>query len=128
MSAIKEEDLYFLRQYNYLLEVMQEGFDYLEEKWGPMPPVETQRVLTDIIHSFQQLNQSHKQIKDIMKSQGIEFSPYIDDFESVINELFQWMEIETNHEKENALVQRVIPKFSDWRQSIGSLLQPYISH
>lgn len=129
MVELKEEQMSFLKKYNTLLDTISEGFEYLEEKIpaDAEAPPQAQQVFADILQSFQQLNQSHHQIKEILGHKH-KLGNIFQDFHEVVGFLSQWFEKSSSQAKKELLSSYIIPNFESWRYNMQGLLKRYITH
>ncbi|MFD1020312.1 hypothetical protein [Thalassobacillus hwangdonensis] len=126
MSVISVTQSEMLVEYNQMLNVLSEGFDYLENNLEDEAPPQVQQVFVDTLNAFDQLSKIHNQMEQLLEEDGLE--PLLADFSDIIRSLAKWFDQPTNDEKRDLLIKEVSPSFKSWKQRMQALIHPYVAH
>ena len=116
-----------LEQYDELLNTISEGLEYLENNITEEAPPQTQQVFQDVLLGLEQVSRSHDQMA-VLFEELEEMQPLIVDFHEIVQLLQGWFQLETNGEKRQLLVEKVVPAYETWRTRMQSFVKPYIAH
>ncbi|WP_226037148.1 hypothetical protein [Aquibacillus saliphilus] len=128
MKELTDAKRQMLRDYNGLLSVMTDGFDYLESNLNEETLEQTDvRVFNDLLASFEQLNKCHQQMTAIF-SDNKQFSDLIEEFKEIIKLFSECFTTTSSAEKKDLLSSKVIPAFERFKQQMEQLVAPHITH
>ncbi len=127
MSELTADQHHMLREYDRLLVVTSEAFEYLEENMNEEAPKEVQQVFEDVLLSFEQMSVTHEQMVTLFDGDN-QANFLIEDFHSMIEHLKGWFELEKQEEKRQLLAEKVVPAYESWRDQMQLFVKPYIAH
>lgn len=125
MYKLKEEHIHMIENYQWLLETIEEGFEYIEGHYGTNT---SNIVLADIFLALEKINVTNVLLQSILE-ENIVVIRELNRFEAVLHEI---RKLELNFDEENlkkkVLLSNVIPAFNGWKISIENVLKHYIQH
>ncbi|UOQ45736.1 hypothetical protein MUN89_07340 [Halobacillus salinarum] len=127
MTDLTVEQHHMLREYDRLLTVTSEGFQYLEDNTKEDAPPQVQQVFEDVLLSFQQMSKTHEQLVNLFQEDP-DVKGMIDDFHEMALLLQEWFELDTHEEKQQLLIQRIVPAYESFREQMQLFVKPYIAH
>ncbi|MCA1011240.1 hypothetical protein [Halobacillus halophilus] len=127
MSELTVEQHQLLFEYDQLLNTISEALEYLEKNIKEEAPAEVQQVFQDVLLALDKASTSHEQMVALF-NEDINLITLIGDFHDVVKHLQQWFELETNEDKRQLLVEKVVPAYESWRSQMQSYVKPYIVH
>ncbi|SFF68103.1 hypothetical protein SAMN05216353_10588 [Halobacillus alkaliphilus] len=127
MSELTVEQHQLLFEYDQLLNTISDALEYLEKNIKKEALPEVQQVFQDVLLALDKASTSHEQMVALF-NEDINLITLIGDFHDVVKLLQQWFELETNEEKRQLLVEKVVPAFESWRSQMQSYVKPYIVH
>ena len=127
MSELTVEQHQLLFDYDQLLNTISDALEYLEKNIKEEAPPEVQQVFQDVLLALDKASTSHEQMVALF-NEDIKLITLIGDFHDVVKLLQQWFELETNEEKRQLLVEKVVPAYESWRSQMQSYVKPYIVH
>gem|GEM_PF-6940395 len=127
MSELTVEQHQLLFEYDQLLNTISDALEYLEKNIKEEAPPEVQQVFQDVLLALDKASTSHEKMVALF-NEDINLITLIGDFHDVVKLLQQWFELETNEEKRQLLVEKVVPAYESWRSQMQSYVKPYIVH
>ncbi|WP_226580587.1 hypothetical protein [Halobacillus litoralis] len=127
MSVLTSEQHHMLEQYDELLKTISEALIYLENKIAEQAPPQTAQVFQDLLLALEQVSRSHDQMADLFEERE-EVQVLITDFHEIVQMLQGWFSFESNEEKKQLLVEKVIPAYKSWKARVEAFVKPYIAH
>lgn len=124
MVALNEEQLHFLNEYLELMNIVDQGFQYVHNKGPDEQPATAERMLPDILAAFMQLNQAHNLLKNLFEDDE-KVSNNIDTFNEIVSDI---EEAQTSWEMptHEMLLSVLYPRFQSWKHRTREWAQPFI--
>ncbi|MGM7702907.1 hypothetical protein ACSVDE_14350 [Pseudalkalibacillus sp. Hm43] len=128
MIQMEQKQFEVISQYVDLLQVIEEGFNYIEGRYQEDAVMAGDRILGDVFLAFSQIEGANKIILDVFNGEkAVEqeigmFSSIID----IVKELEQ--NFEDADEKKRIVLTKLMPAFLSWKVLIESEFKPYLQH
>ncbi|MEC1259435.1 hypothetical protein P9D34_03025 [Bacillus swezeyi] len=121
------EDYMLLTTYYQLLFTIEEGFCYLIEADRDLAKTEGERIFNDLIYAFFQLDSSHAILLSILETSCAKssirfFDRVFREFDSLI--YYNYPSPEFQHD----LINRFLPIYRKWMNTIHQCMKPYVIH
>jgi hypothetical protein len=126
MNQLETADFQLLKEYNQMLEVMQEGFDYVS---GPeCTPALMDKLLSDIFFGMMKISESNVTLSSILKNDQ-SFEATIEKFNSVVAEVQKLEDQYNDRDKKSVIViNDITPVFLSWKEDVQQVFERYLSH
>lgn len=128
MIQMEQKHFEVIRQYVDLIEIIEEGFEYIEDKYKVDEIMAGDRILGDVFLAFSQIEGANQIILNVFNGeQSVEQE--IQMFHSII-EIVKELEdnFQDDAEKKRIVLSKLIPAFSAWKVLIESEFKPYLQH
>lgn len=128
MIQMAQKHFEVIRQYVDLIEIIEEGFEYIEDKYKVDEIMAGDRILGDVFLAFSQIEGANQIILNVFNGeQSVEQE--IQMFHSII-EIVKELEdnFQDDAEKKRIVLSKLIPAFSAWKVLIESEFKPYLQH
>jgi hypothetical protein len=126
IKTLDESQYVFLTQYLDMLSTVEEGFDFIHERYAERNFGQGDQLLSDIMGAFIQFNSSNMTLRSIFLEDE-EVMGQLDQFQGVIGQVanlehvFTWEE----DKKVQFLSSILIPSYKSWKESIEDRLEKY---
>ncbi|WP_223701313.1 hypothetical protein [Sutcliffiella deserti] len=128
MLQLKEEEFMVLKQYNGLLDSLEEAFAYLCENAEVLSAKVNQQVKQDSYKAITKLVETHVLMVDWFNEQEAALRS-IAEFERFIDELETLGHFENQHVSDKEVFATyVIPAFEQWKKNMQKQLIPLLAH
>jgi hypothetical protein len=125
MIKLKDEQHILLKEYQELLDIVEEAFEYIVESFTNLEKTESDRLLLDIFYALPQIASVNVQLSQLFKehsSVGKVLAVFDDVAEKaeLVVENFQNLE-----RKQQIIRQELYPAFASWSVMIQQKFKPY---
>jgi hypothetical protein len=128
MVSLTTDQFEFIHNYYFLLNTIEEGFDYVVDSFTNLELTEGDKIFKDILSAFYQVDSSHSTMRALLKEET-ELMEEIKNFDNVILTLDGESSIFSTLEKHYEFVKnQLAPAYIAWKESIQNQLQVYITH
>jgi transcription termination factor Rho len=128
MIQMEQKHFEVIRQYVDLIEIIEEGFEYIEGQYKVDAIMAGDRILGDVFLAFSQIEGANQIILDIFNGEH-SVKQEIQMFHSII-EIVKELEdnFQDDEEKKRIVLSKLIPAFSAWQLLIEAEFKPYLQH
>lgn len=126
MIELTEAQYVMVKNYNDLLETMEQGFEYTIESFENMERTQGDQILADVFTAFSQINETNEAMLDIFTEEK-DVSTKIDNFKGVIAEIAKLEEVfDDQAARQTIILNHIFPAFQAWKMAIQKALKTYI--
>lgn len=125
LNTLSEEKYILVKQYNDLLDTVEEAFDYILKSFNDLSYTEGDRLLNDVFQAFSQiintnfiLAEQFKDKSDLLKNLAL-FSEVVEKAEMLDGKFAD------QTAKQKIISEHLYPAFADWKQIVEKELKPY---
>jgi hypothetical protein len=126
VNALNDAQYDFLTKYMDLLATVEEGFDFVRERYTERNYGQGDQVLSDIMGAFVQFNSSNMTMRSIF-IEDEDIMNQLNQFQSIVDQVTD-LEGFFNREEESKVrfvSQKLIPTYYSWKQSVEEKLEKY---
>ncbi|MFS0879542.1 hypothetical protein [Metabacillus niabensis] len=127
MISLTEQDVEFLQYYYHLLDTIEEGFDYILNRFMEIENIENNQVFKDILIAFYYIDSSRTLLEKTFHNDKCLLHS-IHKFDEIIELLEDELRCNTSFEQSLFMKHQLIPAFLNWKASMQTNIKTYVLH
>jgi len=128
MISLSSDQYEFVYFFYYLLDTIEEGFDYIIESYISLEHSEAEVILNDIFLAFYHIDSSNPILLNLF-DENPQLIETLQKFDGIISELEQKLTIFGNiHQNKDYIINIFFPDYLSWKESVQIQLKPHIAH